>query len=221
MLNNVEGYEIAIITNRERPLVKNIFSKQQLQSLSLWMFTAACVFAFIVNFTKLFFISLLIASSCVYSLRSLRLRRIPVFSKSLIGFNCLLLVILGWLFAEQEILRFPKGITFYFLVFVTIAANLIDLKDYAGDMRVGLKTLPVILEIQKARLLTGLFILTAYAVSGLVLLDKKILVAGIGVGLLQFFLITRKDFIEKPVMLINLCAISALLLYLNSPFWLR
>jgi len=221
MLNDVEDYEIDLITNKERPLVKNIFSKTQLQDISLWLFLAACVFAAAVNFTTLFFTALLISSSCVYSLRPLRLRRVPVFSKSLIALNSLFLVILGWLFAGQDILQFPKTIVLYFMVFVTLAANLIDLKDCNGDRQAGLKTLPVIIGMEKARLLNGIFILAAYSAAGFVLLDKYILVAGICAGLLQLFLITRKDYRETPVLLTNLCAIIILLFYLNSPFWLR
>jgi homogentisate phytyltransferase/homogentisate geranylgeranyltransferase len=221
MLNDVEDYEIDIISNKDRLLVKNIFTKNQLQNLSLWLFAAACIFAAAVNFTTLFFTALLIANSCIYSLPPLRLRRIPVFSKSLIAFNSLLLVILGWLFAGKDIPQFPRALIWYFLVFVTLAANLIDLKDYQGDKQARLKTLAVILGMKKARFINGLFILIAYSALGLVFLDKYILIGGIGLGLLQFFLITRGIFREKPLLLINFCGIAALLFYLNSPLWLK
>jgi geranylgeranylglycerol-phosphate geranylgeranyltransferase len=221
MLNDVEDYEIDIISNRDRLLTKNIFSKNQLQSISLWLFTAACIFASAVNFTTLFFTALLIANSCIYSLPPLRLRVIPVFSKALIAFNSLLLVILGWLFAGNDILQFPNAVIWYFLIFVTLATNLIDLKDYKGDMQAGLKTLPVILGMEKAKLLNGLFILAAYSVLGLALLDKRIMIAGSGLGLLQLFLITRRDFKEKAFLLINFCGMLALLFYLNSSLWLK
>ncbi len=221
MLNDVEDYEIDIISNKDRLLTKNILSKSQLQSISLWLFTAACIFASAVNFTTLFFTVLLIANSCIYSLPPLRLRVIPVFSKALIAFNSLLLVILGWLFAGNDILQFPNAVIWYFLIFVTLAANLIDLKDYKGDMQAGLKTLPVILGMEKAKLLNGLFILVAYSVLGLALLDKRIMIAGAGVGLLQLFLITRRDFKEKASLLINFCGMLALLFYLNSSLWLK
>jgi 4-hydroxybenzoate polyprenyltransferase len=221
MLNDVEDYKIDLVTNKERPLVEKIFTGLQFQNISLWLFTAACIFAAAVNFTTLFFTALLIGSSCVYSLPPLRLRRVPVFSKSLIAFNSLLIVILGWLFAGQDILQFPKTLIWYFMIFVTLAANLIDLKDHQGDMQAGVKTLPVIFGLQKAKLLNGLFMLSAYFVLGLVLLDKRILVAGGVIGLLQFFLIVRKEFAERQVLFVNLCGIIALIVYLNSPLWLR
>jgi 4-hydroxybenzoate polyprenyltransferase len=221
MLNDVEDYEIDIITNKDRLLVKNIFSKSQFRNLSLWLFASACIFASAVNWTTLFFTGLLVASSCIYSLPPLRLRGIPVFSKSLIALNSLLLVMLGWLFAGKELLRFPAVITWYFMVFVTLATNLIDIKDYAGDKQAGIKTLPVILGIERAKLVNGLFILSAYSMLGLVFLDKYILVGGTGLGLLQLFLITRRIFREKLLLLINFCGIAALLVYLNSPLWLK
>lgn len=221
MLNDVEDYEIDVVTNKDRPLVRNIFTKSQLKIISLWLFASACIFALAVNFSTLFFTGLIIGNSCLYSLSPLRLRRIPVFSKSLIALNSLALVILGWLFAGRDILRFPQAITWYFMVFVTLAANLIDLKDYKGDLQAGIRSLPVILGMEKAKFLNGLFILAAYSAAGLILLDKYILVAGLALGLLQFFLIRRKDFKEKPVLAVNFCGILALLFYLNSPLWLR
>lgn len=221
MLNDVEDYEIDVISNKDRLLTKNVFTKTQLQIISLWLFTAACIFASAVNFTTLFFTVLLITNSCIYSLPPLRLRIIPVFSKALIALNSLLLAILGWLFAGNDILQFPNPVIWYFLIFVTLAANLIDLKDYEGDKQAGLKTLPVILGAKKTKLLNGLFILAAYSALGLVLLDKRIMIAGAGLGLLQLFLITRRDFKEKPLLLINFCGMLALLCYLNSPLWLK
>ena len=215
MLNDVEDYEIDLITNPDRSLIKKIFSKIQFQNYSLWLFFAACIFALAVNITTLFFIALLITNSCLYSLPPLRLRRIPVFSKSLIALNSLLLVILGWLFAGKEILQFPQTIIWYFLIFVTLAANLIDLKDQQGDLQAGLKTLPIILGIKKSKFLIGIFILAAYGTLGLVLLDKRILIAGIGLGLLQFFLVTRRKLEEKQILLINFCGMIALLIYTN------
>jgi len=221
MLNDAEDYEIDILTNKGRALVNNLFSKGQLVNFSLWLFLAAVIFALGVNVPTAFFTLVVIANSCLYSLPPLRLKRIPVFSKLFISSTSLVLVMLGYLFSEGEILQFPQVITWYFLIFVTLAMNLIDIKDYAGDKNAGIKTLPVIFGLKIAKIMTGGFILAAYCALGLALLDSRILLVAAILGILQFILITSRTFREKPVLLTHLAGMALLFLYLNSPLWLK
>jgi 4-hydroxybenzoate polyprenyltransferase len=221
MLNNAEDYEIDVITNSHRPLVNNVFSRTGLIKLSLWLFVAAFIFACGVNFSTAFFTLLVIGNSCLYSLPPLRLKRIPIFSKLFISLTSLVLVMLGYLFAGGEILYFPQVITWYFIIFVTMAMNIIDLKDFAGDMKAGIKTLPVIFGFKKAKTVTGVFVFIAYFTLGMVLLDARLLLAAALLGIIQFILINREPFREKWVLLAHAAGMVVLLSYLNSPLWLK
>ncbi len=221
MLNDVEDYKIDLRSNRDRALVNNVFSKSELISCSLWLFLAAAIFALGVNFQTSFFTVLIIGNSCLYSLPPLRLKRVPIFSKLFIAFSSLALVILGYLFAGGEILQFPQVVTWYFIIFVTLAMNLIDLKDFEGDKQAGIKTLPVIFGARKAKIATGIFLLTAYCALALVLLDLRILLPAAILGVIQVILINRKAFREKWVLLTHLAGMIALFFYLNSSFWLK
>lgn len=221
MFNDAEDYEIDNISNKDRLLTKNVFSREELIGLSLWLFAAAAVIAAAVNFTTLFFTLLVIGNSCLYSLPPLRLKRAFLFSKLFISASSLALVILGWLFAGRDILRFPRPIIWYFIIFVTMAMNIIDIKDVEGDRKAGIKTLPVVFGLKRAKIFTGIFILIAYCMLGLALLDKRILLAAALLGITQFILINRKVFKEKWAILTHLAGIVSLLAYLNSPFWVK
>ncbi len=221
MLNDAEDYEIDALTNRDRALVNKVFSKNDLLHCSLWLFLAAGIFALGVSLPTAFFTTLVIGNSCLYSLPPLRLKRIPIFSKLFISFSSLVLVMLGYLFAGGEILRFPQVITWYFIVFVTLAMNLIDLKDAEGDMQAGIRTLPAIFGIRKAKIITGGSLFFAYCALALALLDLRILLPAAGLGIIQFVLINRKVFKEKPVLLTHLTGIIALFFYLSSSLWLK
>lgn len=221
MLNDAEDYEIDLLSNQHRALASNIFSKKDLMHCSFWLFLAAGIFALCVSFPTAFFTALIIGNSCLYSLPPLRLKRVPIFSKLFISFSSLALAMLGYLFAGGEILRFPQVITWYFLIFVTMAMNLIDLKDVEGDMRAGIKTLPAIFGIRKAKIITGIFLFVAYFTLALALLDLRILLPAAALGIIQFILINRKVFRERWVLLAHLAGIIALFSYLNSPLWLK
>lgn len=99
--------------------------------------------------------------------------------------------------------------------------NIIDIKDVEGDRKAGIKTLPVVFGLKRAKIFTGIFILIAYCMLGLALLDKRILLAAALLGITQFILINRKVFKEKWAILTHLAGIVSLLAYLNSPFWVK
>jgi 4-hydroxybenzoate polyprenyltransferase len=221
MLNDAEDYEIDLRSNQGRALVNNVVSKNELINWSSWLFLAAAIFALGVNSQTSFFVVLVIGNSCLYSLPPLRLKRVPIFSKLFISFSSLVLVMLGYLFAGGEILRFPPVVTWYFIVFVTLAMNLIDLKDVEGDTQAGIKTLPVIFGIRKAKIITGGFLFVAYFTLALILLDLRILLPAATLGIIQFMLINRKAFREKWVLLTHIAGMIALFSYLSSSLWLK
>jgi len=122
----------------------------------------ALFYAGVVNFPTFFIISLFIGNYFLYSAPPLRIKRIPFFSKLLISLNSLILIILGFFIITGSIINFPWEITIVFLIGATAVANFIDIKDYEGDKKVGVKTLPVILGIRKAKFLISLFFILTY-----------------------------------------------------------
>jgi len=205
MFNNLGG--------RERE--DSAIPKQEYEKIALWVTCLALGFGMGVNFQTFFFALVLMSSSWVYSLSPLRLERVPLISKIFISFNSLVVVMLGYIFSGGELLKLSPGITWYFLILVTLALNVIDLKDYAGDKQAGTLTLPVVLGLKGAKLLIGGFFLVSYYSVGWVLLDLRLLIPASTLGIIQFFLINQRNYREKRLLLTYIFSILLLFLYLT------
>ena len=86
-----------------------------------------------------------------------------------------------------------------FILF-TMAANFIDLKDYEGDKAGGIKTLPTLLGLKKAKLYIGVFFLLNYLMIMKFVKEWYFVLIFAFIGLLQFYLINRNKYEEKYVM---------------------
>jgi 4-hydroxybenzoate polyprenyltransferase len=214
IFNNLEDCEIDRVSNSHRPLTSGAIPREDYRRIGLAIFSSALIFGLGVNFITCFFILLLMGNSLLYSLPPLRLKRVPIFSKLFIALDSLVLVMLGFIFSGRELLSFPRGLVWYFLVLVTLSANFIDLKDYAGDQKAGIKTLPVLLGLPRAKLLLGGFLLLTYSFLGLALVDLRITLGGLALGVAQFFLVNKKEYRELWVFALHLAGIILLFIYL-------
>lgn len=212
--NNIEDLHIDRITNANRPLTSGAIPRHDYYRIAAVFSCLAFAMALAVNFTTFFFALLLIGNSLLYSLPPLRLKRVPIFSKVFISFNSLLVVMLGYIFAGRELLDFPGIFNWYFLIFITLSLNFIDLKDYAGDKEAGVRTLPVIFGLRKAKLIIGLFFLVSYIAIGGVFIDQRLIMPALSVGAVQFLLINRENYREKAVLATHLISLAGLFLYL-------
>ena len=219
-VNNIEDYEIDKISNKERPLFNQEIDREIYKKIG-WLFLGlSLIFALAVNFETLFLILLFIGNYFFYSARPLRLKRVPILSKLIIAFNALILLALGFLIITESIYKFPIGAAVIFLVSATAVANFIDLKDHEGDKKAGIKTLPVILGVNKAKLVIGLLFVLAYLL--VYFLIEKIL--GFKsfsppfffylflLGLTQFYLINRKEYKEKYIFFVFLFSLIIIII---------
>ena len=221
LTNNMADYEIDRISHPDRPLVSGSIRFYVYQRLA-WPFLGAALFyAIIVNFTTLFFVTLLIGNYFLYSMPPFRLKRVTFFSKLVISVNSLAAVMLGVLTITDSLYNLP-AITFpIVLIGITAVANFLDIKDYEGDKQVGIATLPVVLGLTKAKILVGLFFILTYGALFLVIDFLKAplywLPVFVFLGIIQFFLTNRKRYNENLVLGVILLTIW-LVIYLISRY---
>ena len=162
----------------------------------------------------------------------LRLKRVPYFSKLAILFNSMALIFLGFTTFNagdlNSLLHFIYTGRSNFLVLLgmsptssfkilaalllsvlLLAMNFIDLKDYEGDKRGGIKTLPVLLGLPLSKFLIGGAFLFLYTIAG-VLIGGPVFFIAVVLGLLQFYFINRKKYQEKYVFVMYLPSLLAL-----------
>ncbi len=210
--NNLADRQIDRISNKARPTVSMEIPTEKYEKLSWIFFFMALFYSLVVNFTSFFLILLFIGNFFLYSMPPLRLKRIPFFSKIFISLNSLVLVIMGYLFMGGKE-RIPGNIVLFFLVFFTAALNLIDIKDFEGDRHAGIKTLPTILGLEKSKKLIGLLVFLAYLSIYLVCPDMNLFVFSVILGAVQFVLITRKNYNERPILLLYLLTLLTVIFY--------
>src|ERR1035437_2231035 len=52
---------------------------------------------------------------------------------------------------DKTIIAFPPGLVLSLIIFFTAVTNIRDIKDYEGDRADGIKTLPVLLGLNKSK----------------------------------------------------------------------
>ena len=213
IVNDIEDINIDKISNPDRPLVKKTISISAYKKIS-WMFLFLALLYSIFAGPSIFFLLLIvIISYYVYSAPPLKLKRIPFFSKIVIGFNSLLLILVGYNLAGGNILTFPKSIALFVLISFTACANFIDIKDYKGDEKVGIKTLPGILGLETSKKVIGSFFLITYILFPFLVNRIILLPMAIFLGTLLFITINKKIYNEKTVFLIHLLSLAFLIIY--------
>jgi len=208
IFNNIADQEIDKISNKERSLVISCLTLENYKKLGWLFFSLALIYASAVNFQTFFVILLFMGNYFLYSMLPFRFKRITFFSKLFISFNAFILIILGFVTITGSIIDFPKMIIVVFLISATLIANFIDIKDYEGDKKADIKTLPVILGLRKSKILIGSFFILAYVLIYFIIRELRV-IQGLNLityllifGFTQFYLINKKNYREKPIFLV-------------------
>ncbi len=220
MKNNISDVKIDSVSNPKRPLSSCLIDVQKYEYTANLIFPAALLFAGVSGFTFFFFILLFGGNYYLYSMKPLRIKRVPVLSKLVISGNSLILIMMGFWFVTGGLEFFPLRIILFFLVPFTLAINFIDIKDYEGDKREGIRTIPVILGLKWGKFIISLFFAITYLWSYFLIKKSIVIPFLILFSITQFILINRKNYKEKYVFVVYLFSLSgglASLLFLKIP----
>lgn len=210
--NNIEDYDIDVISNTSRPLITKSITLELYNNLSYLFLALALICSSCINFWSFFTILLFSGNYYIYSMPPLKLKRIPIFSKLLISLNSLALIMLGFSFKCKDFNNFPKIIYVFLLIGFTLAINFIDIKDYEGDKKAGIKTLPVLIGLKNSKFLIGIFFLICYLFFlPFILNNILILMIMFFIGTTIFFLINTKNYHEKNVFILYLISLLIIL----------
>lgn len=213
--NNLADVRIDAISSPKRPLMAPGVDTHTYRKVAWPVLFAALFFAGMNGFLPFLGIAIFIGNYFIYSMPPLRFKRVPILSKFVISVNSLTLVYLGLLSTETGVHYMPEIVITFFLISFTLAANFIDIKDYDGDKAARIKTLPVLVGLRASKILIGLFWLIAYISIYPMLKGTVLIVGAVILGLIQFGLINRKRYTEKPVFIVYLISIVGFIVYLR------
>ncbi len=211
VVNALADVNIDKISNPNRSLIDGTIPRDHFIKVGIISFFLACLYASVIDQIAFLIIFLVMGSYFIYSAPPLRLKRVFFFSKFWISFNSLILIILGYYFVTGRT-DIPYEIVLAFFIGFTALINFIDIKDYEGDKKEGIKTIPTVLGLKKGKLVIGIIFLFCYIAFGIVLQNMFILIFMILSGVLQFFLINREDYKESYVFSLYLLAFGVIII---------
>lgn len=214
IMNNQIDLDIDRISNPSRPLIVGTIPLKMYNTIGYYSLFFALIYAALSGFKTLFIISLVLATYFLYSVPPIRFKRVFVLSKLVISLNSLVMILLGFILVTDNLIHFPKVFIPIYLIGFTLAANFIDIKDYAGDKATKIKTLPTVFGLQNAKRLIGLAFLGVYLSFYFLLKNVNFLPLLFVAGLIEFSLINKKNYNERIVFLFYLMSMISFIFIL-------
>lgn len=214
VINDLNDKSIDLISNHSRPLIADTISTSQYKLIGAISFGLSMFYAMMADLMALLVMAAVIANYYIYSAKPLRFKRVTLLSKLIISINSIFILMLGSYLVSHQIVSFPPYIFAIFLIGYTCCANFIDIKDYAGDKKERIKTLPVLLGLPAAKKLLGLSFILTYLSFYFVINNIYFLPFIFFSGLLQTYFINRKNYNEQAVFMVNNLCFAILIIYL-------
>lgn len=212
--NNLADQTADRIANPNRPLVAGIVAPKPYLIAGIVCLGVSLFLAWLYAYPMGWGILAISLGYFVYSVPPIRLKRIPILSKAIIGFNSWAVVLTGYVLGGGNFQYFPWQWSLFIWVPLSVAANFIDLKDVEGDRAAGIATLPVWLGVTKARWVIALGTIATYAWAGLLLHVWFVYPLGIvWLGVHLYFLF-RKPYSDAWVFITLLIALTGLVIFL-------
>ena len=138
--NNLEDVNIDKLSNPNRSTLQKNFSKLKYQKIGYLAFMLGFLISILSNIHLTLFLLLWTGAYYIYSCKPFRLKRIPFISKLVLSLSSLFLFMGGY-FLSNESQFIPTEIIILYVIFFTLAYNIIDIKDYESDKKNGVITI--------------------------------------------------------------------------------
>lgn len=213
--NDVYDIEGDRFSNPQRPLVMNKITTSEIRIFNLILFLLSIVGALIIGYQAFVFVFFSHIIAFLYSSPPFRLKKILILNTFLIAVASFNMILNGffWIVPELKLTQFPLVYLFLALIGGTLAINFKDIKDIEGDKAVGVKTLPVVLGIEKGKFVIGILSFIAYLSAPILLKEVGLLMLAGIFGIICFIFINRSKFSEKPVFLTHFFYIISILMF--------
>jgi homogentisate phytyltransferase/homogentisate geranylgeranyltransferase len=173
----------------------------EMKTIALFCGILSLLIATILSYAAIVIVLLCMATSMLYSLPPLRLKKYPIISTFLLSSAAVLVFTLGF-YAETPQKDFPISLVYAMLICFTLAFNTKDLKDYEKDKQNKIWTIPVIFGLKKGRMIIAALDLLAYSLVPTILGLEKLLIPAIVFGIITFLVVLRKESKEWQIFLL-------------------
>jgi 4-hydroxybenzoate polyprenyltransferase len=216
-INDVFDVEGDSFSKKTNPLVEGTSNTRQMSVIAF-----ACAFLSIYVATFLSYSAAMIAFfyivlSLLYSMPPFRLKKIPIISIVVIAAEILLAFALGF-YSESTSVVFPTTIAYTIFLCFFFAAHTKDLKDYDGDKRTGVLTIPVLFGMERGRTIIGVLNFIAYLIVPFMLGLQILIIPAVAFGILTFFVVKRPQSREWQIFLLYFLYLAVVFFFVINAY---
>ncbi|MDD5464643.1 MAG: UbiA family prenyltransferase [Candidatus Moranbacteria bacterium] len=197
-VNDLNDLEIDKLTNSDRPLQMNVFTRQEYANLGRVLFALSLLGGVVVGLKFAMLLLVYQIFAWLYSARPFRLKRFPVIATFFSALASVIVIFVGFsLFSGDDNIRlFPWRITFLMLAALTLSLPIKDFKDVVGDKADGVWTIPVLFGMEMGKIIVASGIFISFMLSVFFLNEKKLFWWALILGGINFLIVTGKK--TKP-----------------------
>ncbi len=196
--NDIHDQNIDSISNPDRPLISNGLSKEDLTLVSKLTLFFGLLCAYAVSIYVLFFVVLFTLVYFIYSNPPFRLKRFVIVNSFLVSLACLAIIMAGFFVVstDKSILAFPSTLVLAIIIFFTAVTNIRDLKDIEGDRADGIKTLPVLLGLERSKKIIAGTICFFFLLTPWYFEMPSLYIPSVIASILMWYFTNKKDYVE-------------------------
>lgn len=221
-LNDIIDINIDAISNKSRPLIKESIAIKEYKIISFVAALLSLLIAHTVSYPLFIFILVYLILYTVYSIPPIKIKRIPILSTLSIACASLVIIMAGFtLSGDISLISFPGYVVTLVLITFTLSFTVKDVKDFAGDKKSGILTIPVMLGERLGKKAVGLLVFISY-LSVPFILPKfflPLLFISIIFGLISYILINRKNYHEKYIFISYFCYFGFLIYFIRQIYF--
>jgi len=194
VVNDLYDIRIDMMTNSDRPLPRNVFSRSEYMDLGWILFGLSLLGGLVISIKFAFLLLAYQVLAWFYSASPYRLKRFPVVATFFSSLASVLVLIIGFnLFSGEENMSiFPWRVLGLLVVALTLSLPIKDFKDIEGDKNDGVRTIPVIFGESLGRTIVGTGIFVSFMLSVFVLNETKLFWPALISGGISFWAMTNK-----------------------------
>ncbi len=195
VINDIYDYEIDKITNKNRPLVKKIISKNDYKFVALIIAFLALSFSAILSLKILLLTILGLVLGVIYSIPPIRLRKY-IAGNLIMGISLVISFSIGFLIAnDSRLLLHSKNLIFILLLFLfgTVITFTKDIKDIKSDSRYGIQNFYTVFGKERGKKIVIILLFIVLNLPSLILKDLAILPITIVLSSLTCWVYYKKE----------------------------
>lgn len=198
-INDIEDQKIDEVTNKERPLIKKIFTINEYQDYGIVFMFLSLITAIVAGPKFFLIICVYLLVTWMYSSEPIRFKRIVGVSSIVSSAASMLFLFMGFILIStgQSLEGFPWKIGTFLFVVYALLIPIKDIKDIEGDKKEGVMTIPTLLGEEGSRFAFGIIIFISYLASVIVLNENKLWLSAVVFGSINYWILNNKKIKTK------------------------